>query len=251
MNSDSSNEQGETRLDRTRSLLGDAAMRRLARSRVLVVGVGGVGSFAAECLARSGVGRLVLADPDSVCLSNLNRQLQATTATLGRPKAEAMADRLRDVAPELDVRPVVAAYSPDHPDALLDPAPDFVVDAIDSLGAKCHLLATCRERGIPVVTSTGSAGRIDPSRVRVDDLARTDVDPLAKMARKLLRRRYRFPPRGRFGIPAVFSTEDPNAPDAPGAVPSAPSAPRGSMACVTGVFGLNCAAIVLRALAGR
>ena len=236
------------RLDRSRRLLGDDAMARLARARVLVVGVGGVGSVAAECLARTGVGHLVLADPDRVSPTDINRQLQATEAALGRPKAEAMAERLKAIAPGLDAKAVVAAYSPDAPDALLDPAPDFVVDAFDSLTAKCHLLATCRERGIPVVTATGSAGRIDPSCIRTDDLSKTDVDPLAKMVRKLLRRRHGFPRKGKFGILAVYSVEDPNGPDAPGAIPSAPSEPRGSVGFVTGIFGLHCAAAVIRAL---
>ena len=231
---------------RSAQLLGGEAVGRLAAARVLVVGVGGVGSFAAECLARTGVGHVTLVDHDSVCESNVNRQLHALATTIGRPKAEVMAERLRAINPDIDARAVVAAYSPDAPGAILEPAPDFVIDAIDSLTAKCDLIAQCRGRGISVVTSTGSAGRTDPTRVAVADLSKTDVDPLAKMVRKLLRRRHGFPREGKFGVTAVYSTEDPNQREGVDL-----SAPRGSLSQVTGVFGLICASVVINRIAGE
>lgn len=232
--------------ERAARVLGEGGMESLSRASVMVVGVGGVGSAAAECLARTGVGRVILVDHDYVCESNVNRQLHALANTMGRPKAEAMAERLRLINPAIEAVPVHAAYSPDDPDAVLGFAPGYVIDAIDSLTAKCHLIATCRERGIPIVTSTGSAGRVDPARVAIADLAQTDVDPLAKMVRKLLRRRHGFPRSGRFGITAVYSGEDPNLREGVDL-----SAPRGSLAQVTGVFGLFCASVVINALAGN
>ena len=230
--------------ERSARVLGGSGMEALSRARVMVVGVGGVGSVAAECLARTGVGRLVLVDPDVVCESNVNRQIPALSITIGRPKAEVMAERLRLINPAIDVLPVVAAYTPDDPDAVLGASPDYVIDAIDSLTAKCHLIATCRERGLRIVVSTGSAGRVDPTRVAIADLSETDVDPLAKMVRKLLRRRHGFPRSGKFGIKAVYSTEDPNLREGIDL-----SAPRGSLSQVTGVFGLFCASVVINALA--
>ncbi len=233
-----------TIFERSAQVLGENGAETLSRACVAVVGVGGVGSFAAECLARTGVGRIVLIDHDTVCETNVNRQIHALKSTIGRPKAEVMAERLRLVNPMIEAVPVVAAYSQDCPDIVLGNAPGYVIDAIDSLTPKCHLIAMCRERGIRIVTSTGSAGRVDPARVAIADLSQTDVDPLAKMVRKLLRRRHGFPRNGKFGIKAVYSTEDPNLREGIDL-----SAPRGSLLQVTGVFGLFCASIVINDLA--
>ena len=195
------------RFDRIGRLVGDAAMERLFNSRVTVVGLGGVGSFAAEALARSGVGHLTLVDFDLVCVTNANRQLQAMRGTVGKPKATVLAERLRLINPHATIKAVPLFYEARLADKLLPPDTDYVVDAIDNVTAKCHLLATCRERGIPVVCSTGASGRWDPTAIQVADLADTYVDALGKMVRKLLRRQYDFPRKGPFGIPAVFSTE--------------------------------------------
>ena len=196
------------RFDRMGRLVGDRNMQRLMQAHVLVVGLGGVGSFAAESLARSGIGMLTIVDFDAVCITNFNRQLHAVDGTVGKNKAEVMAERLRHINRRADVRARPVAYEAESADELLAVRPDFVVDAIDHVTSKCHLLAACRERGIPVVSATGSGGRLDPTQVKVADLAETRSDPLARAIRNILRTRYDFPREGQpFGIQAVYSTE--------------------------------------------
>ena len=184
------------------------------RQRVLVVGLGGVGSFAAEALARSAIGHLQLADFDDVCITNTNRQLQAVHGMVGKPKAWVLRDRLRLINPSAQVEAKRAFYNAARSDEMLR-APDawgggnwdFVVDCIDNLTAKAHLLATCRERGIAVVSCMGAAGKLDPTRLKVADLANTYVDPLAREMRKILRTKYGLPKSGKMGITAVYSDE--------------------------------------------
>ncbi|MEC8191370.1 MAG: ThiF family adenylyltransferase, partial [Myxococcota bacterium] len=144
------------RFDRMGRLVGDRAMRQLFDARVTVVGLGGVGSFAAEALARSGIGHLTLIDFDLVCVTNANRQLQAMRGTVGKPKATVLAERLRLINPQATIKAVPLFYEARLADKLLPPETDFVVDAIDNVNAKCHLLAACRDRAIPVVCSTGA-----------------------------------------------------------------------------------------------
>lgn len=247
-------------------LVGDPAMRRLFGSHVMVVGLGGVGSFAAESLCRSGVGRLTLVDFDRVCVTNTNRQLQATKGVVGKLKAEVLAERLRLINPQADVRPVPRFYDADTAAALLGLGPDYVVDAIDNITAKCHLLATCRRLGLPIVTSTGASGRLDPTALCIDDLAHTRVDPLALEVRKILRKKYGFPQEGSFGIQAVYSSEPPRDPlelrydDGDGFRCVCPGGKNelhsceerrliyGTASFVTGAFGLCCASVAVRAL---
>jgi len=195
------------RFDRIGRLVGDSAMERLLGSHVMVIGLGGVGSFAAEALVRSGIGSLTLVDFDLVCVTNANRQLQAMRGTVGKPKATVLAERLRLINPQAKVKSVPLFYEARIADQLLGRDVDFVVDAIDNITAKCHLLASCRERGLPVVCSTGASGRMDPTRVELTDLSQTRVDPLASSVRKILRKQYGFPSKGSWGIPAVFSSE--------------------------------------------
>jgi len=197
------------RFDRLARLVGEPAMERLFHSHVMVIGLGGVGSFAAEALTRSGVGSLSLVDFDLVCVTNANRQLQAMRGNIGKPKASVLAQRLRLINPQAEIKAIPLFYEERISDQLLGGRrrPDFVVDAIDNVTAKCHLLATCREQGIPVVCSTGASGRWDPTAIEVADLAATRVDPLAQSVRKILRRKYDFPAKGPWGIPSVFSTE--------------------------------------------
>lgn len=213
----SSSSEGETRyrlhrrFDRLGRLYGDGAVERLMGAKVVVFGLGGVGSFAAEALARSAVGRLVLVDHDDVCVTNSNRQLQAMRGTVGKSKAEVLRERLQAVNPQADIRGVKAFYKAERSEALLT-SPwggryDFVVDCIDNMSAKAHLLATCREQGIPVVASMGAAARRDPTRVQMADLAETRGCRLAYSLRKLLRREHAFPKSGSFGIRAVYSDE--------------------------------------------
>ncbi|MGZ6078874.1 MAG: tRNA threonylcarbamoyladenosine dehydratase [Myxococcaceae bacterium] len=256
------------RWDRTGRLLGDEAMERLARSRVIVFGLGGVGSYAVEGLVRSGVGHLTLVDFDEVCVTNLNRQLHATVRTVGKSKAELMAQRCREVNPDCTVTPVAEFYRAENAEQLLQPGWDYVVDAIDNVKAKLHLLHRCVQLGIPVVSSMGAAGRLDPTALRVDDLSETIMDPFAKDIRKLLRRKYGVETDRRTGITAVYSVEAPRTPvpltyDAAseGFLCVCPSRENefhtcdhrtqvnGSVAFVTSVFGMNAAGVVVRRIA--
>ncbi len=256
------------RWDRTGRLLGDEAMERLARARVIVFGLGGVGSYAVEGLVRSGVGHLTLVDFDEVCVTNLNRQLHATVRTVGKSKADLMAQRCREVNPDCTVNPVSEFYRAENAERLLQPGWDYVVDAIDNVKAKLHLLHRCVHLGIPVVSSMGAAGRLDPTALRVDDLSETIMDPFAKDIRKLLRRKYGVETDRRTGITAVYSVEAPRTPvplsyDAAteGFLCVCPSRENefhtcdhrtqvnGSVAFVTSVFGMNAAGVVVRRIA--
>jgi tRNA A37 threonylcarbamoyladenosine dehydratase len=259
------------RFDRIGRLVGDAGMAKLFGSRVAVIGLGGVGSFAAESLARSGVGTIDLVDFDLVCITNSNRQLQAMKGTVGKSKAEVLAERLAAINPKAEVNAVQYFYNDRTSEKLLRPQGqplDYVVDAIDNVTAKCHLLATCREWGIPVVTSTGASGRWDPTAISVQDLGRTMVCPLARDVRKILRTQYGFPggKKTSFGIPAVVSSEEPSVPldltydNGEGFRCVCPGGSNGMHSCdkrsviygtasfVTGTFGLVCASVVVKAL---
>ncbi len=173
---------------RSELLLGEAALARLGASRVTMFGLGGVGSFAVEALARAGVGHLRLVDHDVVGPSNLNRQLFALRSTLGHPKAEVAAARVRDINPDCEVDPRVAFIHTDTLPGLLTPRPDMMVDAIDSMACKVALLRAAHESGIPVITAMGAGGRLDSSRLLVGDLGDTRMCPLAARVRKELRK---------------------------------------------------------------
>jgi tRNA A37 threonylcarbamoyladenosine dehydratase len=202
------------RFDRIGRLVGDTAMKRLMDSHVMVIGLGGVGSWAAEMLARSGVGTLTLVDFDEVCVTNFNRQLHAVQGAVGTQKALAVAERLQKINPSAQIIPVLRFFNHESRDEIFacptaGKAPDFVIDAIDSITPKCMLLAHCHANGIPVVTSTGSSGKLDPTLIEIKDLAKTEFDPLARSVRRILREQYGFPAKGEFGIPAVWSPEPP------------------------------------------
>jgi tRNA A37 threonylcarbamoyladenosine dehydratase len=251
------------RLDRTARLLGLRAMERLAGAHVVVLGLGGVGSFAAEALARAGVGRLTLVDGERVEESNVNRQLQALDGELGRFKAEALADRLRRIAPGAVLAPVCAFYGEENGAALVPAGVDFVVDAMDTVVAKLHVIARCLDGRIPIVTALGAARRIDPTAVQVTDLCESHTDQLAKDVRKYLRRRYGIAAKAPTGVLAVWSVEEPRPSLAlpgdeegiPGARPRLAGERRrepkafGSLAAVTGIFGLAAAGAVIQRLA--
>lgn len=261
------------RFDRIGRLVGDDGMAKLFASRVAVIGLGGVGSFAAESLVRSGIGCVDLVDFDLVCITNSNRQLQAMKGTIGKPKAEILAERLANVNPKAIINGIQYFYNDRTSEKILRPPGqplDFVVDAIDNVTAKCHLLATCRDWGIPVVTSTGASGRWDPTAIKVEDLGRTTVDPLARDVRKILRTQYGFPDgkKAKFDIPAVISTEPAGAPldltydNGEGFRCVCPGGSNGMHSCekrsviygtagfVTGTFGLVCSSVVVKSLAG-
>jgi len=189
---------------RTELLIGEEGLRRLGAARVALFGLGGVGSFAAEALARSGVGWLRLVDFDRVGPSNFNRQLYALRSTLGQPKVAAAAARLRDINPEIVLDLREAFFHADSAEELLAPPLDFVIDAIDSLGPKCELLAQCVERGLPVISAMGAAARTDPSALRIGDIRETEGCPLARKVRRTLRKRGITAP-----VPVIFSAEPP------------------------------------------
>lgn len=199
-------------------LFGHQALARFQSSRVAVVGIGGVGSWAVEALARSGVGTLILVDMDEVCITNTNRQIHALQSSVGLAKTEAMARRIKEISPTCKVEVQDYFLTPKTLHTFLDTKPDLIIDAIDSLSNKCMLIAHCRRYKIPLISTAGAGGRRDPSKVQVADLSRVFNDPLAAKVRKQLRKDYGFPreKRRKFGIPCVFSPEDPIYPSADG-----------------------------------
>ncbi|MGN0310028.1 MAG: ThiF family adenylyltransferase [Bacteroides sp.] len=188
---------------RTCLLLGEVKMRRLAEARVLVVGVGGVGAYAAEMLCRAGVGELILVDADTVQPTNINRQLPATHATLGRPKVEVLAERFRDINPDIRLRILPVFLKDEAIPALLDEEkPDFVVDAIDTLAPKCHLIVEALRRKLKIVSSMGAGAKSDITQVRFADISDTYHCGLSKAVRKRLQQM-----GVKRKLPVVFSTE--------------------------------------------
>ena len=165
-------------------------MDRLMAAHVTVVGLGGVGSYAAEGLARSGVGRLTLVDFDEVCITNFNRQLHAVEGAVGKGKASLMEERIRAINPHCRIDAPRVFYEKGTSESLLTPLPHFIIDAIDNVTAKMHLIATCVGRGIPIVTCLGASARLDPTRVGTMPLTETFMDPFAQTLRKNLRRKY-------------------------------------------------------------
>lgn len=190
-------------------LFGADKAERLRAARFCVVGVGGVGSWAAEALARSGIGELVLVDLDDVCITNTNRQLPALEGQIGRPKVEVLRERFAAIDPECRVEARPFFYSKSASDTVFNQTFDCVIDAIDVLTHKCELLADCRKRGVPIVTTGGAGGKLEPTRIQVADLSETSGDALLRHVRKQLRSQYDFPATGTFGIPCVFSEEEP------------------------------------------
>lgn len=197
------------RFDRLARLVGDQGVARLGAATVTVFGVGGVGSFAAESLLRSGVGRVILVDFDRVCVTNVNRQVHAMKGTLGKLKVTVMAERLRAINPDATVEARPEFYGPETSARLLTPEPDVVIDAIDNIKAKMHLIVTCLRERIRVVSAMGAAARLDPTRVRVADLGQTRLDPFARELRGLLRKKHGLDCSRPIGVPAVYSEEPP------------------------------------------
>ena len=236
-------------------LYGDVALERLRAAHVCVVGIGGVGSWAVEALARSGVGRLTLIDLDHVAESNINRQIHALEQTLGQAKVLAMAERIAAINPHCVVQIIEEFATPENVAELL-PACDAVIDAIDQVHAKAAIIAFCRGAGTYVVTTGGAGGRSDPTRVVVDDLSRTTQDALASKVRALLRKEYGFPrePKKKFDVECVYSPEQLVRPAEAGcdvgedALQGLNCAGYGSSVAVTATFGFAAAARVLTRL---
>ena len=246
-------------------LFGRAGLERLAAAHVCVAGVGGVGSWTVEALARSGVGAITMIDLDDVCVTNVNRQLPALDGQIGRPKVAVLAERVHAINPACRVSAVTEFFTANSAERLLQGPFDFVVDAIDRMTPKALMIAACKERGWPVLTVGGAGGRRDPTQIRVGDMGEAS-DNLLRMVRKKLRRDHGFVAgahRGvtRVGVPCVWSKEKPVFPWSNGTCAAAPepgSALKldcesgfGTAAFVTGAFGLAAAGEVVRRIASR
>ncbi|KKB36358.1 tRNA threonylcarbamoyladenosine dehydratase [Bacillus thermotolerans] len=184
--------------------IGEEGLNILKNSTVAILGIGGVGSFSVEALARSGVGRLVLVDKDTVDITNVNRQLPALLSTVGRPKAEIMKERIADINPECEVITLNMFYTEETYEDFFQYDLDFVIDASDTIVYKIHLIKECLKRNIPIISSMGAANKMDPTRFQIADIFKTHTDPIAKVIRTRLRK------EGiKKGIPVVFSDESP------------------------------------------
>lgn len=227
---------------RTALLLGEEGVARLRRAHVAVFGVGGVGGYACEALARGGVGRMTLVDNDTVSESNLNRQIVALRSTLGQPKAEVMARRIADIDPEIETRVRAVFFSAENAGDFDFSQYDYVIDAIDTVSAKVELICRCVGAGVPVVSCMGAGNKLDPTRFVVTDLSKTDTCPLARVMRQQLRR------RGVIHLPVVYSTEPPRTPLETISDGGRRQLP-GSLSFVPAAAGLTAAGAVIRALA--
>lgn len=232
-------------------LYGRSGAARLREARVCVVGIGGVGSWAVEALARCGIGQLVLVDLDEVCASNINRQLPALTSTIGRSKVEVMRSRVLEINPGCSVDAREEFFTTQTADGLLAGRFDACLDAIDSVSNKALLIARCRDAGIPIVTAGAAGGRRNPAAVRTADLTEASHDRLLQQVRKILRTEHGFPRNGkRFGVDAVFSPEPAVHPEGESCEPSHLNCNTGygSATFVTGAFGFAAASLVVRRL---
>lgn len=244
-------------------LYGEAALTHFRAAHVCVIGVGGVGSWIVEALARSAIGNITMIDLDNVAESNINRQIHALSDTLGKAKVTALAERIAQINPFCRVTEVEDFITPDNIEEMLGEQPyDYVIDAIDNVRAKVALIAYCRAKGIQLITIGGAGGQIDPTKIEIRDLSRTEQEPLLAKVRKRLRAQHKFPrgTKNKFGIDAVFSTEplrfpevqacelDDDADDG-GGITGLNCAGFGSAMVVTASFGLAAAAHVLHKLA--
>ena len=238
-----------SQFQRTEMLLGDAAMERLSKARVAVFGIGGVGGYVVEALARSGVGTLDIIDNDIVSLSNLNRQIIATHAVIGRPKVEVAKERVLAINPEAVVNAYQIFYLPDTPSPLNFKDYDYVVDAIDTVTGKIGLVMEAQKAGVPVISCMGTGNKLDPSALQVADIYKTSVCPLARVMRRELKK------RGVESLKVVYSRETPvepysNSPAFAGMPASERNAVPGSTAFVPAAAGLILAGQVVRDLTG-
>jgi tRNA A37 threonylcarbamoyladenosine dehydratase len=244
-------------------LYGAQGLQRFQDAHICVIGVGGVGSWVVEALARSAIGRITMIDLDNVAESNINRQIQATSLTLGKAKVTALAERIASINPFCQVREIEEFVEPDNLQELIGSQRfDYVIDAIDSVKAKTALIAFCREQGIPLITIGAAGGQTDPGKIEIRDLSRTEQEPLLALVRKRLRQNFGFPrgAKSKFGIDAVFSMEALRMPEtaeacevdksgAANGISGLNCAGFGSSIVVTASFGLAAAAHVLRKLA--
>lgn len=254
----------EARFGGISRLYGKRGLDILRNSRLAVVGIGGVGSWAVEALARSGAGTLILMDLDDLCITNTNRQIHALQTTIGQPKTEAMAARVRSINPEAEVVSINSFYTAANAEKLLAEQPDVIIDAIDSLAPKAHLIASCYRSKQPLVTCGGAGGRINPAKIEIDDLSRTKGDPLLSSLRYKLKKDYGLPlgaKARKLKIPCVFSQETPVYPTCDGETTcQRDPAFQGKMGCdagfgsithITGTFGFFAASAAIQMLLNK
>lgn len=250
-------------------LYGLQALSRFKNSKVLVVGLGGVGSWAAEALIRSGIGHLTLVDLDEVCITNTNRQLCALNSTIGQSKAQILKKRLQDINPEASIELIENFFTESTFEEILSYSYDYVLDAIDSRENKCLLISEASKRNLPVITTGGAAGKIDPTQIKIDDLAFSTNDVLLQIVRKKLRRDYNFTKvlgrtlnsRRKLGIMCVYSPEEPRFPTADGSFCHTPDpetnlkldceSGMGSSTFITGTFGFYAASHIIKEIAEK
>ncbi len=230
---------------RTHILLGDAGINKLSNKHIFVAGLGGVGSYCAEALARAGIGRLTLLDHDVVVSSNINRQLPALLSTVGQSKAELMAARIADINPDCKVTLLRTFLTTENVNELVPDNCDYVIDCIDSLTCKEALVAESFKRGLKVASSMGAGNRLDPTRIKVADISKTEMCPLAKQMRHRLHRHHDI----RKGVLTVFSDEHPSAPLPPEPTDRGrPRAVNGTISYMPPLFGLMLAGAVIKQL---
>ena len=232
-------------MGRTQLLLDDEKVERLMSKNVLVVGLGGVGGICAEMIARAGIGKMTIVDADNVDLSNANRQIPALHSTAGKLKAEVMAERLKDINPALEIKVLTKYIQDELIDAILDEGNfDYAVDCIDTLGPKVQLIKACKDRGLPIVTSLGAGGKLNPSLVQITDISKTFNCTLAKYVRKRLHAVGIYK-----GLKVVFSPEDI---DADKVIVTEKAFPKksliGTISYMPAIFGCSVASVVIRDL---
>lgn len=245
------------RFSRTELVIGPEGLEKLNKSTVCVLGMGGVGSYAVEALARTGIGKLILVDKDVVDITNINRQIPALTHTVGQSKTQVMKERILQINPDCEVITLDMFFREDTQEEIFAHNPDYVVDAIDTITSKIQLIVECKRRNIPFVSSMGAANKIDPTRFSVADISKTSVDPIAKIIRRKLKE-YGITK----GVRVVFSTEPPMKPREDvrqeivspevesGQAPRKAKMPPASIAFVPSVAGLILASVVVRDLLG-
>lgn len=232
--------------ERTHILLGDEGLKKLASKHIFVAGLGGVGSYCVEALARAGIGRLTLVDHDVVAASNINRQLPALLSTVGQAKADLMLARVRDINPDCRVTIIKEFINTENVNQIVPADADYVVDCIDSLACKVALVAESYQRGLKVASSMGAGNRLNPGAIKIVDISKTEMCPLARQMRKRLQRHYNI----RKGILTVFSDEIPSAPLPPEPVagPGRARAVNGTISYMPPLFGFMLAGAVIQRL---
>ncbi len=250
-------------------LYGTAGLKRLLDSHVLIIGLGGVGTWAAEALARSGIGSITLVDLDDICITNTNRQIHAHDSMFGKMKVNAVAERISAINPQCNIRTIEDFFTIETAQSILDLKYDYVIDAIDSLQNKCVLASLCKEKNIPLIIVGGAAGKINPALIKIDDLGLACNDSLLFSLRKRLRQEFNFPSgagfsrskKQLFNISCVYSPEDQMYPQSDGSVCSTSEAGEnlkldcetgfGSTTHITGIFGFMAASHVINSISKK